>query len=59
MAESMTSDTRHLAHVRSAGERSISNPGDPSARTPAAQRRVEIITPARHAAKTCCPISKR
>ena len=58
MAESMTSDTRHMGQIRSAGERSLNNP-DSGKRPAAAQRKVEIITPARHAAKTCCPISKR
>jgi len=58
MAESMTSDTRHMGAIRSAGDRSLSNP-DSGKRPAAAKNTVSIITPARHAAKTCCPISKR
>lgn len=52
-------DTRHLAKVRAAEDRSISEPGSSPAISPPAQRQVSIITPARSANKTHCPVSKR
>ena len=55
----MSEDTRHLAKVREAGDRTISNPGTTKAIEPPAQRRVEIITPSRFASRTCSPVSKR
>ena len=44
-------DTGDLAKVRGAGERTISQPADPSVKTPPTHK-VEIITPARHASRT-------
>lgn len=44
-------DTRHMAKVRSAGERTISQPADTSAKTSPAQK-AEIVTPSRHASRT-------
>ena len=44
-------DTRHMAKVRSAGERTISQPADPSAKTSPVHK-TDIITPARHASRT-------
>lgn len=54
-----TEDTRHLSKVRDAADRTISNPGNTKAVEPPAQRQVEIITPARFAARHMTPISKR
>jgi hypothetical protein len=48
----MTEDTRHLSKVREAESRTISNPGNTKAIDPPAQRKVEIITPARFAGRT-------
>jgi hypothetical protein len=59
MAE-MKEDTRHASKVRAAGDRGIDSPGSSPATSPPAQRQVSIISPGgRHAAKTCCPVSKR
>ena len=44
-------DTRHVGKVRSAGERTISQPADTSAKTSPVHK-VEVITPSRHAART-------
>jgi hypothetical protein len=53
-------DTRHLAKVRAAEDRSISDPGSTKAISPPAQRQVAIITPGgRSACKTMAPTSKR
>ena len=58
MAESMTSDTRHMSQIRSAGDRSLNTP-DSGKRPAAAKNTVTLLTPARHADTKCCPISKR
>jgi hypothetical protein len=55
----MHEDTRHLSKVREAADRTISNPGMTKATEPPAARRVEVITPARFAARTMVPIPKR
>jgi len=52
-------DTRHVAKVRAAEDRSISDPGSSPAISPPAQRQVSIITPSRSANKTMAPVSKR
>jgi hypothetical protein len=53
-------DTRHMAKVRAAEDRSISDPGSTKAISPPAQRQVAIITPGgRSANRTCGPTSRR
>ena len=53
-------DTRHMAKVRAAEDRSISDPGSSKAISPPAQRQVAILTPgARSANKTMSPTTKR
>lgn len=44
-------DTRHVAKVRSAGERSISQAADTNTKVSVAPK-AEIVTPARHASRT-------
>lgn len=44
-------DTRHVGKVRSAGDRTISQPADTSAK-PAAAHKTEIVTPSRFASRT-------
>lgn len=55
----MREDDRHASKVRAAGDRGIDSPGSSPATSPPAQRQVKIISQARHAAKTCCPVGKR
>lgn len=44
-------DTKDVAKVRSAGERTISQPADPGVKTSPAHK-VDIVTPSRHAGRT-------
>lgn len=44
-------DTRHVGKVRSAGERTISQPADTSAKTSPVHK-VDVTTPSRHASRT-------
>jgi hypothetical protein len=55
----MPEDTRHMAKVRDAAERAISNPGNTVATSPPAQRKVELITPARFTGRSMPVTSKR
>ncbi len=51
MDESSKNDMRAMEKVRSAGDRTISQPADPSVKTTPVHKS-DIVTPSRHAART-------